>query len=126
MNTGYITELLVGFAKTLPHFDERDEKYCEVQIFDGKIYFPRFQSHTFDTSLKDLVLESYGSFAYNTFYPFKVEPILEENGVKMPVAQQGDDIYCKCGHKHFTFSYGNYELTVKCVKCGNEWTAYDG
>ena len=32
----------------------------------------------------------------------------------------------ECAHDTFQAAYGDYELVVKCTKCGNEQTVYDG
>lgn len=124
-----IRSLLLEFVKNSEYHQPLHDRYTEITILDGKIYFPSFVYHGCDAKPDKIDLQSYGSTSYTALYPIeKVDAYLKANGVEIPTAKKGDDVYCKCGNKSFTFSYGGYSLEVKCNSpyCGNEWTAYSG
>lgn len=101
-----------------------DIEYCRVKILDGKIYAPSFIDSNRISSVP--VIEYYYIFPqYWTTATITRDIDIQKITGYYP-AKEGDDVYCKCLNKQFTFSYGSYELMVKCVKCGNTWTAYSG
>lgn len=50
-----------------------------------------------------------------------------ERKFNVTFARKKDDIICKCGEsKCFSAYYGDYEIFLKCNKCGNKFSAYQG
>ena len=110
-----IRSLLLEFVKKGEYYKPLYDRYTEIKIIDDKIYFPDYVYHGCDAKPEELVLQSYKSTSYTPLYPIeKVVYFLRENGVDMMPARQGDVVYCGCGSKHFTFTYGGYRLNVKC------------
>src|SRR6478736_8416432 len=91
----------------------------ECVVFEDKIYFPEFEYESVNKEPYNLILEHYGAPSY-----CPVSLILKEIELPYPVADKQDKVICRCLCDKFHFSYGSYELYVKCSFCGNEWSAY--
>lgn len=67
-------------------------------------------------------IERYGYFSI-----YGIDKNMVEKHFNVKFAPKEAPIVCKCGEsEHFSASYGNYKLNLKCNKCGNEFTAYSG